>query len=70
MISLRLVPDKTLAQAQSPVEKSVIRERKQYPALDAYSLGGKRMGLMESQRPVVLVVEDEFFLRMDAVDMI
>jgi CheY-like chemotaxis protein len=70
MISLRLVPDKTLAQAQPPVEKSVIRERKQYPALNAYSLGGKRMGLVESKRPVVLVVEDEFLLRMDAVDMI
>jgi CheY-like chemotaxis protein len=54
----------------SPVEKSAIRERKQYPALNAYSLGGKRMGLVESKRPVVLVVEDEFLLRMDAVDMI
>jgi CheY-like chemotaxis protein len=28
------------------------------------------MGLFESQRPVVLIVEDEFLLRMDAVDMI
>ena len=28
------------------------------------------MGLEESKRPVVLVVEDEFLLRMDAVDMI
>ena len=28
------------------------------------------MGLVESQRPVVLIVEDEFLLRMDAVDMI
>ena len=28
------------------------------------------MGLDESKRPVVLVVEDEFLLRMDAVDMI
>jgi CheY-like chemotaxis protein len=28
------------------------------------------MGLVESKRPVVLVVEDEFLLRMDAVDMI
>jgi CheY-like chemotaxis protein len=28
------------------------------------------MGLAESKRPVVLVVEDEFLLRMDAVDMI
>ena len=28
------------------------------------------MGLVEAKRPVVLVVEDEFLLRMDAVDMI
>ena len=28
------------------------------------------MGLSEAKRPVVLVVEDEFLLRMDAVDMI
>jgi CheY-like chemotaxis protein len=28
------------------------------------------MGLEESKRPVVLVVEDEFLLRMDAVDII
>src|SRR6266436_4185155 len=28
------------------------------------------MGLVESERPVVLIVEDEFLLRMDAVDMI
>jgi CheY-like chemotaxis protein len=28
------------------------------------------MGLAESKRPVVLIVEDEFLLRMDAVDMI
>jgi len=28
------------------------------------------MGLIESRRPVVLIVEDEFLLRMDAVDMI
>ncbi|SDT43586.1 response regulator [Bradyrhizobium canariense] len=28
------------------------------------------MGLVESSRPVVLIVEDEFLLRMDAVDMI
>ena len=28
------------------------------------------MGLFESKRPVVLIVEDEFLLRMDAVDMI
>src|SRR5882757_849846 len=32
--------------------------------------GRKCMGLFESQRPVVLIVEDEFLLRMDAVDMI
>jgi CheY-like chemotaxis protein len=28
------------------------------------------MGLVESGRPAVLIVEDEFLLRMDAVDMI
>src|SRR5258708_9390406 len=28
------------------------------------------MGLAQSRRPVVLIVEDEFLLRMDAVDMI
>ena len=28
------------------------------------------MGLVESKRPVVLIVEDEFLFRMDAVDMI
>ena len=28
------------------------------------------MGLVESKRPVVLIVEDEFLLRLDAVDMI
>src|ERR1700736_985723 len=28
------------------------------------------MGLAESRRPVVLIVEDEFLLRMDAIDMI
>jgi len=28
------------------------------------------VGLVESKRPVVLIVEDEFLLRMDAVDMI
>jgi CheY-like chemotaxis protein len=28
------------------------------------------MGLAESKRPVVLIVEDEFLLRMDAADMI
>ena len=28
------------------------------------------MGLVESKRPVVLIVEDDFLLRMDAADMI
>ena len=28
------------------------------------------MGLVESGRPVVLIVEDEFLLRIDAVDMV
>ena len=45
-------------------------EPKQYPALNAYSQGVRRMGLAASKRPVVLIVEDEFLLRMDAVDMI
>jgi hypothetical protein len=46
------------------------RERKQYPTLNAYTLGVRCMGLFEAKRPVVLIVEDEFLLRMDAVDMI
>src|SRR5258705_4483351 len=45
-------------------------ERKQYPGLNGYSHGARRMGLSVSQRPVVLIVEDEFLLRMDAADMI
>src|ERR1700733_15821289 len=38
----------------------------------AYSqfAGSGTMGLVESRRPVVLIVEDEFLLRMDAVDII
>jgi CheY-like chemotaxis protein len=32
--------------------------------------GVSRMGLAKSKRPVVLIVEDEFLLRIDAVDMI
>jgi CheY-like chemotaxis protein len=44
-------------------------EPKQYPELNA-SEGARRMGLEKSRRPVVLIVEDEFLLRMDAVDMI
>ena len=32
--------------------------------------GVSRIGLVKSERPVVLIVEDEFLLRMDAVDMI
>jgi CheY-like chemotaxis protein len=31
--------------------------------------GVRRMGRVESKRPVVLIVEDELLLRMDAVDM-
>jgi CheY-like chemotaxis protein len=46
------------------------RERKQYPALNGYSQGVRRMGLVESKRPVVLIVEDELLLRMHAVEMI
>src|SRR6202046_5037112 len=32
--------------------------------------GVRRMGLVQSKRPVVLIVEDEFLLRLDAADMI
>src|SRR6266404_4608536 len=32
--------------------------------------GASRMGLVKSKRPMVLIVEDEFLVRMDAVDMI
>ncbi len=46
------------------------RERKQYPALNANSQGAGTYGRATSNRPVVLVVEDEFLLRMDAVDII
>src|ERR1700693_2273388 len=46
------------------------RERKQYPTLNACKQGAGRMGLATSRRPVVLIVEDEFLLRMDAVEMI
>jgi CheY-like chemotaxis protein len=45
-------------------------ELKPHPALVACSQGEKCMGLVESKRPVVLIVEDDFLLRMDAVDMI
>src|SRR6266576_5011671 len=45
------------------------RERKQYPALMPIQ-GVSRMGLVKSERPLVLSVEDEFLLRMDAADMI
>jgi CheY-like chemotaxis protein len=31
---------------------------------------GETMGLVEARRPVVLIVEDEFLLRMDAAEMI
>jgi CheY-like chemotaxis protein len=45
-------------------------ERKQYRALNRYWQGAERMGLSASNRPVVLIVEDEFLLRMNAADMI
>jgi CheY-like chemotaxis protein len=48
----------------------VTPELKQYPALNAYREGAERMGLLASNRPVVLIVEDELLLRMDAADMI
>ncbi len=49
---------------------SWIREPIQYPELNACSEGARHMGLVESKRPVVLIVEDEFLLRLEAVDMI
>jgi hypothetical protein len=46
-------------------------EPKQYLALNAYSEGELRlMDLVQSRRPVVLIVEDDFLLRVDAADMI
>jgi CheY-like chemotaxis protein len=47
-----------------------VPELKQYPALNAYWQGAVRMGLSASNRSVVLIVEDELLLRMDAVDII
>jgi CheY-like chemotaxis protein len=48
----------------------VLLERNRCPALSGYSHGVESMGLSISKRPVVLIVEDEFLLRMDAADMI
>jgi CheY-like chemotaxis protein len=76
---MRAVPDfhsaspeacEEAAAERRAVRKRQLREPKQYPALDAYSRGVRCMGLEESKRPVVLIVEDDFLLRMDAVDMI
>jgi CheY-like chemotaxis protein len=50
--------------------ESTTLELKQNPVLIECSQGVRRMGLVETRRPVVLVVEDELLLRMDAVDMI
>jgi hypothetical protein len=47
-----------------------MRELKQNPKLIGYSQGVRRVGLSASKRPVVLIVEDEFLLRMDAAEMI
>ena len=47
------------------------RERKQYPALNAYWQGSEgKWVLSEAEEPVVLIVEDEFLLRMEAADMV
>jgi CheY-like chemotaxis protein len=40
------------------------------PATYRILQGSKTMGFISAKRPVVLVVEDEFLLRMDATDMI
>src|SRR5947199_10022778 len=40
------------------------------PHLVQNSEGVKCMGLAAARRPVVLIVEDEFLLRMNAIDMI
>jgi CheY-like chemotaxis protein len=58
------------AKPSAVADENLRRERKQYPELNAYSQGAGRMGLVESRRPVVLIVEDELLLRMDAIDMI
>jgi len=70
MMAFRDVLAKTLAQAQPPVEKSVTLELNKIRGLTGIDRGVRCMGLVESKRPVVLIVEDEFLLRMDAVDMI
>jgi CheY-like chemotaxis protein len=57
-------------QPSAAADESLRRERKQYPELNAYAQGAGRMGLVESRRPVVLIVEDELLLRMDATDII
>jgi CheY-like chemotaxis protein len=57
-------------QCSTPVENFTMRERKQHPALIARLARKKMMGLVAAKRPVVLIVEDEFLLRMDAVEAI
>src|ERR1700681_3467573 len=75
MKSLRCSPrQKTLAQAQPPVENLSRSHRcwnqNKIRDLTGVQRGVRCMDLVESKRPVVLIVEDEFLLRMDAVDMI
>ena len=47
-----------------------MQELKQNPKLIGYSQGVRRVGPSAFKRPVVLIVEDEFLLRMDAVSVI
>ncbi|HXD91250.1 MAG TPA: response regulator, partial [Candidatus Binataceae bacterium] len=47
-----------------------MRELNQNPKLIGYSQGVRRVGLSASKRPVVLIIEDEFLLRMEAAEMI
>jgi CheY-like chemotaxis protein len=56
------------AKARRPEKPA--QEPKRYPALGAYAQGVEQMGHAASSRPVVLIVEDELLLRMDAADMI
>jgi CheY-like chemotaxis protein len=47
-----------------------VPELKQYPALIGGLAGEWTMGLSETARPVVLIVEDDFLLRLNAADVI
>jgi response regulator RpfG family c-di-GMP phosphodiesterase len=52
------------------IEKIATPERKQYRALIARWQGRDMMGLVAAKGPVVLIVEDEFLLRIDAAEVI